>query len=42
MLSTLGVTCVSPEYKAEVDDILDNSVKIPKFNEKFGFAPHIV
>lgn len=29
-------------FKKEVEDILRNALKMPKFNEQFGFAPHIV
>lgn len=29
-------------YILELEEIVKNCVKVPKFNEKFGFAPHIV
>lgn len=42
LLNTLGFRVPNVDYENEVKDILDNSVKVPKFNEKYGFAPHIV
>lgn len=33
---------VDPEYSSEVSDILTDMVKMPKFNEKFGFSPNSV
>lgn len=33
---------VDPDYVTEVESILDDMVKMPKFNEKFGFSPNSV
>lgn len=33
---------IPDSYVEEVSDILENCAKVPKFNEKYGFAPHIV
>lgn len=30
------------KFHSEVEDIIKNMEKMPKFNEKFGFAPHII
>ena len=35
-------TKVDPEYSSEVSDILTDMVKMPKFNEQFGFSPNSV